>query len=106
MSDHTVPNQTEGSWEDPSYTDDVIAVMRSTIEAQRRALACKNEIIDTLREQLLLAKPLRLRFDAENAVLAAMADATIKPHDGGPMMTLEDEWRVCRAELERREAGQ
>lgn len=41
------------------------------IEALRETIAAKNALIADLRAELLLAKPLRLRFDAENDVLKA-----------------------------------
>ena len=91
---------TEFSRTESTYTDDVVAVMRDTISALREQVA-------ELKRDLLLAKPLRLRFDAENAVLAAMADVTIQTNEvGAPMMGIEDEYAVCRAELKRREAAQ
>lgn len=36
----------------PGYPDDVVAVMRDTIEAQREALAAKDQVIGNLRKQI------------------------------------------------------
>lgn len=76
-----------------SYPDDVVAVMRDTISEQRA-------LIDELRRELLLAKPLRLRFDAENAVLAAVAE--LKDQQLIWYTNSTPFRHICRAEFARR----
>jgi hypothetical protein len=64
-----------------TYTDDVIAVMRSTIEAQRVTIAAKDQVIAGLRahleESILNFEYWRNRTLEEGAQLMALAKAIL-----------------------------